>query len=530
MTALQAPAETPDAVALMCDCAAHPDQPRSIELLETHVSWLFLTDHFVYKLKKPVRYDFVDFSTPESRHRACHDEVRLNCRLSPDVYLGTLPITRCNSGGLELAGRGEPVDWVVQMRRLSAESALDCRLRQGHVSPDDETAIAELLADFYRRLPPEAMSGEQYRAEIERHIRDNSAVCMKRFSRYDRQRVQRIFGQQLRYLCVAARELDERVSAGHVVDGHGDLRPEHIYLESPPAVIDCVEFSAELRRVDVLDDLSFLAMECDRLGHGPVGARIVAACQAARGDSLQPRLFDFYKSYRALVRAKVMVLRAEQAAEADRHHFVRQAHQYVDWAEYYAARLGPPTLIIVGGLMGTGKSTLAAQIARASGADLVSTDRLRRSLFGESESPAGYGQHNYLPSRRARVYQEMFSHAARALDQGRAVVLDGTFLADYRRLHAATLAREHGGTPLYVECRCPRDVALARLQARTAAGDSVSEGRIQLLDRQATEQEPLTSELASVVVNTTLPITQQLQQVFRGLGHEVNPRKSLGCN
>jgi uncharacterized protein len=530
MDVTHAPAKVPDAVALLCDRTAHPDQPRSVKLLETHVSWLFVTDHFVYKLKKPVRFDFVDSSKPELRHRACRDEVQLNCRLAPDVYLGTLPITRCGPDGLELAGRGEPVDWVVQMRRLSGSDALDRRLREGRVAADDEAAVAELLSEFYRRRPPDATSGEQYRADFERHIRAAAAVCIKHSSHYDRQRIRAIVGQQLRYLQVAAPVLDRRVSEEHVVDGHGDLRPEHIYLESPPAVIDCIEFSSELRRVDVLDDLSFLAMECDRRGHGQVGARIVAACQAARGDPIQPQLFDFYKSYRALVRAKVMLLRAEQVAEVDRQAITRQAHQYVDWAEYYAVRLGLPAAILVGGLMGTGKSTLAARTARAIAAELVSTDSIRRVLFGVSESPADYGQENYLPSRRARVYQELFVRTARALDRGRSVVLDGTFLADYRRTHVATLAQQRGGTPLCVECRCPRDVALARLAARAAAGGSDSEGRVELYDRQAAEQSPWTSEIDSVVVDTTLSIAQQMQQVFRGLGRVMKPADSLGCN
>ena len=530
MTTTKPAVDRSDVVALMCDPARHPDEPRSVELLETHVSWLFVTDHFVYKLKKPVRFDFVDFSTPELRHRACLDEVRLNCRLAPDVYLGTLPIAPNERGDLELGGRGQPVDWVVQMRRLPAHSALDCRLRHGQVSLDDERAVAEQLADFYARLPPEAIRGEQYRADYERHIRDNAAVCMKRLSQYDRERVQRIVGQQLRYLCVAAPLLDERVSGGDVVDGHGDLRPEHIYLESPPAVIDCVEFSAELRRVDVLDDLGFLAMECDRLGQGPVGARIVEACQSIRGDPIQPLLLDFYKCYRALVRAKVMLLRADQAVDADQRRCTRQAHQYVDWAEFYAARLGRPAMIIVGGLMGTGKSTLAAQIARAIGAGLLSTDRIRRTLFGASDFPAEYGQQNYTLSHRARVYEELFARAARALDQGRSVVLDGTFLTHDRRIHAATLARRHGGAPLCVICHCPRDVALARLAARTAAGGSDSEGRVELFDRQAAEQEPLAQELASLVVDTTLPTTLQLQQVFCRLGHETNPTAPHGIN
>ena len=407
-----------DALALMRDRAAYAESPRSVQLLETHISWLFVTDHFVYKLKKPVRFDFVDFSTPQLRRRACLDEVRLNRRLAPDVYLGMLPITRTEGAGLELDGCGEPVDWVVQMRRLPAADALDRRLSDGRVSAEDEGAISERLADFYTRLPAVPITGQQYRRDLERHLRANAAECMRCVSRFDRERVRQIAGQQLRFLAVAGPLFDERAASGQIVDGHGDLRPEHIYLVSPPAVIDCLEFSAELRRVDVLDDLSFLAMECDRLGHGQVGARIVAACEQARGNSISTSMLDFYKSHRALVRAKVLLLRAAQAREGERRTCTRLAHRYLEWAECYAGRLGRPVLIVVGGLMGSGKSTLADKIAQTIGAELVSTDRIRRSLYGASDTPADYGQLNYLPSHRARVYDQLFSRAARGAQQG----------------------------------------------------------------------------------------------------------------
>ncbi len=511
-------AEPIDPVALMCDCAAHEELPHSIEVLETHISWLFVTDHFVYKLKKPVRFEFLDFSTSKLRHHACLEEMRLNCRLSPDVYLGVWPITVTETGCLELAGSGNPVDWVVQMRRLPADAALDRRIVAGRVTPEELQAIAELLINFYARLTPERINGEQYRSDLERHLRANAVACIREASQYDRQRIRRVFGQQLLYLRVAAPLLDERVRAGQIVDGHGDLRPEHIFLEATPAIIDCIEFSTELRRVDVLDDLSFLAMECDRLGQGRVGQQIVAACLAARGDSSPLQLLNFYKSYRSLVRAKIVMLRIAQAGKEERTVLMRQAHQYIDWAEHYASQLAPPAIILVGGLMGTGKSTLAREIARAIGARLISTDRIRRTLYGTSDFPAKYGQQIYQPSLRASVYKQLFSRAAAALDSGLSVVLDGTFLTNELRQQAISLGRQHGGAPLYVHCHCPREVGLARLAARSVDGRSDSEGRTELLDQQAAEQDPLADKDASVAIETTLPIPEQKAQVLHRLG------------
>mgnify|MGYP001453234687 CR=1 FL=1 len=501
--------ETSSVVELLSDRATYAERPRSVELIETHISWIFLTDRFAYKVKKPVRFEFLDFSTPELRRDACREEVRLNRRLASDVYLGTLPITRNDRGILELAGQGEAVDWVVQMRRLPEVKSLECKFRDGSVTAADELAVARHLADFYAQLPGQSIEAEQYRGAMANHVRANAEACLN-WATFDRQRLRRIRGSQLRYLSVAEADFAARVAAGHIVDGHGDLRPEHIFLESPPAVIDCIEFSAELRRVDVLDDLSFLAMECDRIGRGRVGERIVAACQAARGDVTPPTMLAFYKSYRALVRAKVMWLRAAQSVDRRHRALLRQAHQYVDWAECYANRLGRPALVLVGGLMGTGKSTLAGQIAHQIGAEMAATDEIRRTLFGASQSAAGYDEQIYEPHHRSRVYDELFSCAAAALDAGLSIVLDGTFLTDELRRRAVSLARLHGGVPLYVHCECPRAAALARLAARTAAGGSASEGRVDLYDRQAAEQSPATDDLASVAVDTTVPPPQQL--------------------
>jgi hypothetical protein len=517
--------EASSAVELLSDRAAYADSPRSVELVETHISWIFLTDHFAYKVKKPVRFDFLDFSTPELRRDACREEVRLNRRLASDVYLGTLPITRNDRGFLELAGRGEAVDWVVQMRRLPEAKSLARKLRDGNVTSADELAVARHLADFYARLPSRPIEADEYRGAIANHVRANVEACLNRAT-FDTQRMRRILGSHLRYLSIAASDFAARVAAGHVVDGHGDLRPEHIYLESPPAVIDCIEFSAELRRVDVLDDLSFLAMECDRIGHGPVGERIVAACQAARGDVTPPTILAFYMSYRALVRAKVMWLRADQEVDRRRRAVLRQAHQYVDWAECYSNRLGRPALVFVGGLMGTGKSTLAGRLADQIGAEMAATDPIRRALFGASLSAAGYDQQIYQPRHRSRVYDELFSRAAAALDAGLSIVLDGTFLTGALRRRAVSLAQLHGGMPLYVHCHCPRETALARIAARTATGDSASEGRVELFDRQAAEQSPMEDDLASVAVDTTAPPSQQLQQVFCGLRRQTLPHSS----
>lgn len=514
-------AESDRIVGLMSTPSTYRERPASVHMVETHISWVFLTDRYAYKLKKPVRFEFLDFSTRELRHRACLEELRLNRRLAPDVYLSVLPVTRGRGDALELDGGGAEVDWVVQMRRLPAARALDEVLRGGRLTAEDARAVTQHLVEFYSRLAPEPVAPDSYRKVLARHIRANGATLLDTLPPYEHVRIRRIVGAELRYLCVQAGVFDDRVVAGRIVDGHGDLRPEHIYLEQPPAVIDCLEFSEELRKVDVADELSFLAMECRRLGDGGFGPRVLAAYQEKCGDDVPEALLAFYCSYRACVRAKVAALRAQQEIEARRRPFACLARQYVDWADHNAAQLGRPALLIVGGLMGTGKSTLAKILADDFGAKLLTTDRVRRSLLGASPSPAGYGANNYQAELRHRVYGELFCQARELLDKGQSVILDGTFLSQELRQRAHELGRQHGAVSLHVLCQCPRKTALSRIQERASAGGGDSEARADLYDLQAGEFESVRAGDPVVPVDTGDPLARQIQTVCDELRHRL---------
>ena len=242
-------------------------------------------------------------------------------------------------------------------------------------------------------------------------------------------RIRRIQSAQHRYLCLEAEVFEDRVAAGRVVDGHGDLRPEHIYLDGRPVVIDCIEFSDELRTVDIVDDLCFLAMECERLGDGDFGKLVFTRCEKVCGSSVPESLFAFYRSYRAMVRAKITLLQSQQRSNIGvETNFDVLVRQYLDLADRHAMALGPPCVLIIGGLMGTGKSTLAQRLADAFDIEVLSTDHVRRSLQGASNLPAGYGEDNYRPEMRGRVYDALLSQAKDVLGASQSVILDGTFL------------------------------------------------------------------------------------------------------
>jgi predicted kinase len=311
----------------------------------------------------------------------------------------------------------------------------------------------------------------------------------------------------------------KRVDAGRIVDGHGDLRPEHIFLDDRPVVIDCIEFSDELRTVDIADELSFLAMECRRLGDGQVGETVLSQYQRVCKDEVPKSLLAFYGGYRAFVRAKVALLRDQQLAAEVSPPAANLIRQYFDLAESYADELGPPVVLIVGGLMGTGKSTLATKLSEALGVDSISTDQVRHSILGASNVPASYGEGHYQPDARNRVYDELFRQAKEHLEDRQSIILDGTFLTDSLRRRAYDLGYRHGAVSLHVQCSCPRQIACARIQHRMDAGHSESEARAELYDLQAREYQPPLAGDPSITVDTTQAMSHQLQAVYAELGH-----------
>ncbi len=212
---------------------SYPERPRRVEYVETHISWVFLTDRFVYKLKKPVAFDFLDFTTPELRETACRQEVELNRRLAPSVYLGVVPITLGHDGTPRLGGSGPPIDWVVKMQRLPAARSLEALLLARTLRPTEIAALATTLAESYQQLPPLTVRTSAYRQHIGEQVRGNCRELLAPAHQLRATRVRRIQAAQLRLVEVFSEVLEYRAADGRVVEGHGDLRPEHIYFARP---------------------------------------------------------------------------------------------------------------------------------------------------------------------------------------------------------------------------------------------------------------------------------------------------------
>jgi aminoglycoside phosphotransferase family enzyme len=327
-------------VASLGRAESYPEPTAGVAALETHMSWVFLTDRHAYKLKKPVRHAFLDFSTLDARKAHCEEELRLNRRLAPDVYLDVVALTADGAGRLAVAGDGEPVEWLVKMRRLPRERMLDVALGRGAVRDEDVAAIAATLAGFYQGLPAIAMSLAEYRGRLAADVE----ACRRELGDPAHGLPGDSFAETAdALLAFVEREsalLEARRAAGRIVEGHGDLRPEHVCLLERPVVIDCLEFNREFRVLDVADELAYLAMECARLGAASVGEAIFGACCAHMGDRVPPRLFRFYGAYRALVRAKIAAWHTRDATPGEIGKWRARARQYLALAANYAQALG----------------------------------------------------------------------------------------------------------------------------------------------------------------------------------------------
>lgn len=280
---------------------------RVVEALETHLAWVFLTGRYAYKLKKPVRYPFLDFTTLAARRQDALDEVRLNQRLAAGVYLDVVPLTLDDAGrlGLDPQGGGAPVDWLVKMRRLPRDRMLDHAIAAETVEATALHAVMELLVTFYRGAPPVPFSPAAYRLRFQEEIAaDTRALAEPRYS-LPGDLIARTAAAQRAFLERRADLLDARASGERIVEGHGDLRPEHVCLGPPPVIIDCVEFNREFRLLDPADELAYLAMECERLGAPGAGASLLASYTTLSGDRPPERLIHFYQSVRATLRAKL---------------------------------------------------------------------------------------------------------------------------------------------------------------------------------------------------------------------------------
>jgi aminoglycoside phosphotransferase family enzyme len=322
--------------------SSYPDGSARVELVETHMSCVFLTERHAYKLKKPIHNGIIDLSTLAARHGNCLEEVRLNRRLAREIYLGVVPLALDRAGKLALDGAGAAVDWLVKMQRLPRDRMLDALVAHGSVRREDVERFMRVLARFYAGTAPAALEPTTYCARFVDAIETRRAQLLEADCGLDADLVDDTARRALRFARDNAEALRERVRCGRVLEGHGDLRPEHVCLLDDPVFIDCLEFDRDLRIVDTADEIGYLALECVHLGDRNTAQAILDAYVGQTGDDPPHVLVRFYQACRALLRARLSAwhLRDMLPAPARQRWLARAADYLALAAECMGA--GPP--------------------------------------------------------------------------------------------------------------------------------------------------------------------------------------------
>lgn len=457
---------------------------RPVHLIETHLSWV-LMGREVYKVKKPALLPFVDFSTFEARERACRNEVRINRRLAPRVYVGVVPVRRRPDNRFTLHAGGPVVEWAVRMKRLDEARRADHLLAESALDGAVVDRLAETIASFHADSPtgPRVVRCGAP-SLIETHARENfdalrgtELVTAEAFAEIERWQTAFLRGHRDRF--------EARMAAGAIRDGHGDLRLEHVFIDNNDfEIIDGVEFDDRYRWGDVAADVAFLAMDLARLGRTDLAERFVASYARAADDFDLYGVLDFYESYRACVRAKILAVSAPE--EARRCLLLAQAARRRSVLE--------PLLVCVGGGIASGKSTIAERLGQRLSAPVIDADRTRKHMLGlEATAHAasdGAWQGAYDPAFSVKVYDEVLRRAGVVLASGRPAIVDASFRTAAARAAARELASQHAVPFRFVECQAPLEIARARLAARDAK-DSVSDATPAIFDAFTAGYEPV---------------------------------------
>ena len=472
---------------LRADAFPHP--ARDIDLLETHISWVVLAGDFAYKIKKPVRLAFLDFSTLELRRRCCEEELRLNRRWAPQLYLSVVPITGTTEKP-RVGGDGPAIEYAVRMVRFPQHAILAAELEAGHLTQEDMSEIAVMLAARHGQTLQVRVAGEDAVRDVAEPMLENFEYLGDSLDADSYSALKTWTEASLRTLDATLRQ---RAESGFVRECHGDLHLGNLVrLPSGIVAFDCIEFSEALRTIDVISDVAFLAMDLFAHGRSDLAYGFLNRYFECTGDYGAARVLPLYVVYHCLIRAKVLAIRSvERGEDAERRRDLDELHHYCDVAREWMST-GVPALIITFGCSGSGKTWLSNRLMSSLPAIRVRSDIERRRLAGIGEtarSGSGVGRGIYDPAMTRRTYDCLLQAARTVLEAGMNVILDAAFLERSERLRARRLAAQSGATFLILEASAPRDVLVERLRRRTLHGRDVSEADAAVLEYQLAHAE-----------------------------------------
>ena len=493
----------------------YPHPVRYVMQKDTHISKVFLTGAYVYKIKKPVNLGFLDFSSLAKRHRYCELEVTLNRRLTDQVYLGVIPITYADNR-YRLSGSGREVEFAVCMRQLPDACSLASLLEQDRITAEQIETLASILTDFYVQQGSAAL---KLAAASWKNIKTS---CEENFSQtrwavgnpLDAELYRAVRSAMVSFLTRRKALFDNRSESGKIYHGHGDLRSGHIYFTGKKRIqiIDCIEFNSSLRNIDIASDLAFLTMDLDFRGAPGLGSVLLDIYVRKTRDWQVYALMPFYKCYRAMVRCKVNCFRLKEnhGSANDPGALHRRANRYLSYAHTYAEQFDRPIIWVLCGLPAAGKSSIAGILSKQLMITTLRSDVIRKQLFGQIQKKrtvTRLEQDVYSPATDRLTYAELLRLARNALDLKESIILDATFSKPEYRRQVLELANELRCRAVFVECTAPDKVLKARLLQREGTA-SVSDARhhhFEMLKQKYVSMDEIDQKLR-LQIDTTRPI------------------------
>lgn len=502
----------------MLNPTSYTEPTSSVQHLQTHISHIFLTDRYVYKIKKAVNFGFLDFTTIEKRCFFCNEELRLNRRLSPDIYLEVIALYHGDDGVLSFRANGPAVEYAVKMIRMPEGRMLSRLLEHGDVTEADISAIAVKLASFHAGADKGGgieLFGtvEAIRSNWLENLRQTLSYCGRTLSEQDHG----LIGEwALQRLEQQGGIFQKRLQNGFIRECHGDLHSDNICLDGQVHIFDCIEFNEEFRFSDIAADVAFLAMDLENHGRQDLALSFISRYQAVSGDSSLQQVLPVYLANRAFIRGKVESFRLDDAAISDdeKQAASKRAKQFFRLARGYVLREQLPRLLFLTcGPTGCGKTAVADELAFQLGLRHLSSDVERKRLAGVA--PTERGNAIYGADWNRATYDRLFEGAREYLTSGACAVVDATFRVRADRERFIRLATESGVVPVIVFLACPEAVARERLDQRKARGDSVSDGTWQVYQQQRDSFElPTVDEALLVTLDATLEPVAMVDQLF----------------
>ncbi len=492
-------------VSAMLEPDFYPKRPSKVTHKETHISHVFLTDDLVYKVKKAVRFSFLDYSTLGKRRHFLNEELRLNRRLAPSVYLAVMPITM-DGYAWKLGGEEEPSEYVLVMRRLPDKRMLPVLLETQQATSKMVSELAELLARFHaeakrvNRIDP-----SHYVEEVEKQWNEN-LIDLEPFleNLVDAETISLLKDYGADFIERHRNLMIQRAAEGWIRDVHGDLHCEHIcFAPEGIQIFDCIEFSPQLRCCDLASEIGFLLMDLEVRGGGTLVRPFLTRYLELLHDPDLPALLPYYQCYRALVRGKVEALRAGGPNS--------NAQRYFRYASRFTWSSVKPFLLIVCGLTGSGKSTLARELGERLGMPVINSDTVRKAIAGKPGRQAvPFNEDIYSPDMTEKTYAKIAREAEKQILEGEGAILDATFGQKAHREKIVRLAEKHAVPLVLIHCVASDETTKKRLAQREAEGKDVSDGRWEIYSKQKAAYEPINElPLANCLeLNTELPREQ----------------------